>query len=388
VKLNRASAGPSNSTLGLVAADVDLEALGLLDGLEGDARHEREELICWLLDRGFSIDQILASGAGPMLLPANRLLGDDGIYVSAREVCEATGIDLEILQRLQRAAGLPRVDDPDAAVLPRADAEAVGRAKFFLDLGIPPDETVAVMRVLVEGLEHAAAMMRQAALTALLRPGSGEIELAEAFEEMARQAVPVLGPMMGDLMSMQLRHSFEYEAINAAERAAGTLPGARRVTVAFADVAGFTRLGEALPPEDLEQVASQLTEVAHDVAAPPVRFIKTIGDAVMLVCPDPAPLLHAVLELADAAAAIDLPRLRIGVATGFAVSRAGDWFGSPVNVASRVTAVALPGTALVAESTRDAVGSAAGFEWSPAGARHLKGLSGEVKVFRVRRVPV
>jgi adenylate cyclase len=119
-----------------------------------------------------------------------------------------------------------------------------------------------------------------------------------------------------------------------------------------------------------------------------VRFIKTIGDAVMLVCPDPAPLLHAVLEFADAAAAIDLPRLRIGVATGFAVSRAGDWFGSPVNVASRVTAVALPGTALVAESTRDAVGSAAGFEWSPAGARHLKGLSGEVKLFRVRRVPV
>ena len=195
----------------------------------------------------------------------------------------------------------------------------------------------------------------------------------------------MVGPMMGDLVSMQLRHSFEYEAINAAERTAGTLPGAREVTVTFADVAGFTRLGEALPPEDLEQVASQITEVAHDVAAPPVRFIKTIGDAVMLVCPDPAPLLHGVLELADAAAAIDLPRLRIGVASGYAVSRAGDWFGSPVNVASRVTAAASPGTALVAESTRDAVGSAAGFEWSPAGARHLKGLSGEVKLFRVRR---
>jgi adenylate cyclase len=371
-----------------VDADVDLEALGLLDGLEGDARQERAELISWLLDRGFSIDQILASGAALMLLPANRLLGDDGIYVSAREVCGATGIDLEVLQRLQRAVGLPRVEDPDAAVLPRADAEAVARAKFFLNLGMPPDATVAVMRVLMEGLEHAAAMMRQAALTALLRPGSGEIELARASEEMARQAAPELGPLMGDLMSMQLRHSFEDEAINAAERAAGTLPGAREVTVAFADVAGFTRLGEALPPEDLEQVASQLTDVAHNVAAPPVRFIKTIGDAVMLVCPDPAPLLHAILELADAAAAIDLPRLRIGVASGCAVSRAGDWFGSPVNVASRVTAAASPGAVLVAESTRDAVGSAVGFEWSTAGAHHLKGLSGEVNLFQVRRVAV
>src|ERR1700692_2366615 len=85
-----------------VKADIDLEALGLLDGLEGDARQERVELIRWLLDRGFSIDQILASGAAMMLLPANRLMGDDGIYVSAREGCEATGIGRGGLQRLER----------------------------------------------------------------------------------------------------------------------------------------------------------------------------------------------------------------------------------------------------------------------------------------------
>jgi adenylate cyclase len=238
---------------------------------------------------------------------------------------------------------------------------------------------------MVEGLEHAAAMLHQAALTALLRPGANEIELAEAIEEMAQQGVPILGPLMHDLLLMRLRHSFEEDAINAAERAAGTLPGARKVTVAFADVAGFTRLGEALPPEDLEQVASQLTDLAHDVAAPPVRLVKTIGDAVMLACFDPVPLVNAVLDLAGAADAIGLPRLRIGVATGCAVSRAGDWFGSAVNVASRVTGAAQPGTALVAESTRDAVGNAAGFEWSPAGARRLKGVSDEVKVFRVGR---
>jgi adenylate cyclase len=287
--------------------------------------------------------------------------------------------------RLQRAVGLPRVDDPDAAILPRADAHAVARAKMLLDLGVGPDETVAVIRVLMEGLEHAAAMMHQAALRALLRPGSGEIELAEAIEEMARQGVPILGPMMGDLLLLRLRHSIEADAVNAAERAAGTLPGARQVTVAFADVAGFTRLGEALPPEELEQVASQLTELAHDVAVPPVRFIKTIGDAVMLVCSDPVPLVDAVLDLARAATSIGLPRLRIGVATGCAVSRAGDWFGSAVNIASRVTGAAQPGTALVAESTRDAVGNAAGFGWSPAGTRRLKGVSDEVKVFRVGR---
>ena len=368
-----------------MAADVDIEVLGLLDGLEGEARQERAELIAWLLDRGFELDHIRESVVAPLMLPANRVLGDDGEYVSAREICESTGVELELLQRLQRAIGLPRIEDPDAAVLPRADAEAATRAKFFLDVGIDPEDAVAVMRVLMEGLGHAAAMMREAALKTLLRPGASEIELAQATEEMARRALPMMAPMMDDLLRLELRHSVETEAVNAAERAAGKLPGGRQVTVCFADLAGFTRLGEAIPPEDLERVASRLAELAHDVAVAPVRFVKSIGDAVMLVSFDPVPLLAAVLDLVDAAAANDLPRLRIGFASGCAVSRAGDWFGRPVNVASRVTAAARPGTVLVAESARDAVANAPGFEWSSAGARRLKGIKDEVKLFRVTR---
>ena len=368
-----------------MVADVDIEALGLLDGLEGDARRERAELIAWLLDRGFKLEHIRASVAAPLMLPAFRVLGDDGDFVSAREVCESTGVELELLQRLQRAVGLPCIEDPDAAVLLRADGEAAARAKLFLDMGIHPEDTFAVMRVLVESLDHAAAIMREAGLKAILRPGSTEIELAEGSEQLALQSAPSLGPLMEGLIRMVLRHSFEMEAVTAAERAAGTLPGARPVTVAFADLAGFTRLGEALPAEELEHVASRLADLAHDVAFAPVRFVKSIGDAVMLVSFEAAPLLSAVLDLAEAAAANDLPRLRIGVASGCAVTRAGDWFGSPVNLASRVTGAARPGSVLVAESARDAVANLPGFDWSSAGTRRLKGVSQEVKLFRVWR---
>ena len=370
-----------------MAADFDFEALGLLEGLEGEAREERTELIEWLLDRGFSIDHIRGSAAAPLMLPASNVLGDDGDYVSAREVCETTGIELQLLQRLQRAIGLP-IDDPEAAVLLRADGEAAARAKFFLDLGFDPDDTVAMMRVVVENLGHVAEIMREAALKTLLRPGASEIEVAQASEQLALRSAPMLGPVMDDLVRLELRRSFESDAVTAAERAAGTLPGGRTVTVCFADLAGFTSLGEAIPPEDLERVATRFAEVAHDVARSPVRFIKSIGDAVMLISFDAVPLLHAVLDLIDIAAENDLPRLRIGVASGLAVSRAGDWFGSPVNVASRVTAEARPGTVMVAESTRDAAGNAMGFEWSPAGVRRLKGVSDEVKLFRVCRASV
>jgi adenylate cyclase len=136
----------------------------------------------------------------------------------------------------------------------------------------------------------------------------------------------------------------------------------------------------------LERLASRLAELARDVAVPPVRLIKTMGDAVMLVCLEPVPLLEAMLNLVGAADAEDIPALRVGVASGSAVSRAGDWFGSPVNVASRVTSVARPGSVLAAESARDTICDTDRFVWSFAGARHLKGVTGETKLYRARRV--
>jgi len=358
----------------------------LLDGLEGSARAERAELVDWLFEQGFTAEEIRAAPV-PMLVASRRLMGDDGDYVSTREISEAVGIDLDLLQRVQRAIGLVRVDDPDAAVHLRADGAAAAHAREFVELGIQPDQVVQVVRVLAEGLSHAAQVMRYTALSTILQPGASELEIAQGSHALVTRLAPLLGPMIEDMLLMQLRHMMETEAVNASERAAGApLPGARHITAAFADLVGFTQLGEEVPPEELGQLANRLADVARDVAAPPVRFVKTIGDAAMFVCTRPAPLLDAVLKLVDITDSDnDFPRLRAGIAAGDAVSRAGDWFGSPVNIASRVTAVARPGAVLAAESVREELGDSAGFSWSFAGARHLKGIKGEVKLYRARR---
>jgi len=372
-----------------VAADAnhpDIEALGLLDDLHGSARQERAELIGWLLARGFDVDQI-RSEFSPLLLPAIRMIGDDGTLVSPREISESSGVSLELLQRLHRAVGLVRAEDPDARLLSRADADSVLEAARLVGIGLDPVQVVLIVRLLMDGLTGAAVAMRQAALHASLHPGATELELAQAFEVLAHDADPFLGPMVDALLRLALRHSFETEAINAVERTAGTLPGARQVAVAFADLVGFTRLGEQMPPEDLGLVAFRLADLAHEVVATPVQFVKTIGDAVMLVCSDPLELLLTVLDLVGAAAADDFPRLRVGLAFGHAVNRAGDWYGSPVNLASRVTSAAPASTVRVTESARKAIGDPAGIEWSAAESRHLKGISGEVLLYGVRRVP-
>lgn len=366
--------------------DGDIEASGLLDGLSGDLRAERAELIPWLLDQGITVEEIRASFA-PMLLPARRALGDDGTYVSAREIAEQTGLDVDVLTRFQRASGLPHVEDPDAAVFMRLDGATAVHIKRFIDHGIDPDLMLTVVRVLADGLSHAAEVMRTTALATVMHPGASELDVAKSAQALVGQMAPLLGPMIQDMLMLQLRHALETEAVNANERAAGApMPGARLVAVAFGDLVGFTRLGETVPPEELEQLANKLADAARDVAIPPVRFIKTIGDAVMLVSKDTTALLDAMLRLSEAIESDgDLPQLRVGVAYGPAVSRAGDWFGSPVNLASRVTSAARPGSVLVAEAAREQIDDDAAFSWSFAKARHLKGIKDEVKLFRARR---
>ena len=167
--------------------------------------------------------------------------------MSARDICQSAGIDLAFLQRIHRAIGLPRIDDPGAPNLSRADGEAAAQARVILDLGIDPEDVIAVLRVMSESLGHTAAVMREAALKSILKPGATEIEVAEAIEVLALRAAPTFGPMMEALLRLELRRSFAIEAVTAAERAAGILPGARPVTVCFADLTGFTMLGEALP---------------------------------------------------------------------------------------------------------------------------------------------
>jgi adenylate cyclase len=358
----------------------------LLDGLEGDARAERAELIEWLFEQGITADEMQGISA-LLLMATRRVIGDDGTYVSTREVADEYGIDLDLLQRVQRAIGLARVDDPDAAVHMRADVEAAAHVRHFANLGLNPDDLVLVVRVLAEGLSHAAEVMRYTALAAVMEPGATELQLAKRSHALVSQITPLLGPWIEEMLLMQLRNMMETEAVTASERAAGApLPGARHVTVAFADLVGFTRLGEEVPAEELGQLANRLAGLARDVATPPVRFIKTIGDAVMFICTEPAPLLDAVLKLVDMTDSDnDFPSLRAGIASGLAVSRAGDWFGSPVNTASRVTSASRPGAVLAAESVRDELGDDSGFSWSFAGARRLKGIKGEVKLFRARR---
>jgi adenylate cyclase len=365
---------------------VDFAAEGLLDGLEGDARAARERLLERLTDQGTPLDELKRAVEEDrlVLLPAERLIGGEARYTGA-EIAERTGLDEDFLFKMRRAHGLP-VPEPDAVAFTEADLEATWIAKTFHDAGVKPDDMLAITRVLGRGLAQAAELMRSVTLDLVLRPNTPEDELAWRYAEAAARLEPLTAPMLGQMINLHLRHVVATELISARERESGQLPGARDVSIAFADLVGFTRIGEELPPDELGRVATRLEALAAERVTTPVRLVKTIGDAVMLVAPQPEALVHVVLDLVEAADAEgeEFPQLRAGVASGDALSRAGDWYGRPVNLASRITGRARPGSVLVTTEVRDATGED-GLSYSFAGEKRLKGVRDPLPLFRVRR---
>jgi adenylate cyclase len=159
------------------------------------------------------------------------------------------------------------------------------------------------------------------------------------------------------------------------------------MTIAFADMVGFTRLGESLEIEQIGDLTGRLFELASDSARSPVRLVKMIGDAAMFASPESGPLLEAVIGLVESARNEDIPPLRAGAARGQALGRGGDWYGRPVNLAARITSFARPESVVVDQSVKDSIAESNGrpFDFSFAGRRRFKGIEGEVPVHRVRR---
>jgi adenylate cyclase len=367
------------------AGSIDFAAEGLLDGLGGEERDERVELLERLEREGFTLDELRdATAEGRLIfLLAEREVGGAARY-SARDLAERAGVPAELVAASRRAQGLP-MPDLDARVFTETDADAAKTIRAFADEGLSVEQMLTTTRILGRGLAQAAESMRATALELVLEPGATELQIAERYAAKAARLTPMLGPMLEQMVRLHLRNMVATEAISAAERRAGRLAGARDVTIAFADLVGFTRMGEEVEPERLGAVADRLGVIAGELARPPVRLVKTIGDAAMLVSQEPAPLLGAALDLIDLAGeqGEDFPLLRVGVASGPAVGRAGDWFGRPVNLASRVTGVARAGSVLATREVREAAPEAV--RWSSAGAKTLRGV-GSVRLYRARRL--
>jgi adenylate cyclase len=365
---------------------IDFESEGLLKGTRGKAREARRELLEELAADGVPLEDLRRAVEEDRLalLPVERVLEGEGRRYTAAEVAKRSGVDEDRLRRNRLSLGLPD-PGPDDPAFTDEDVEAAKRLAALQEAGLPDEGIMEVTRVIGLALAQVAAASRALVAESSLAEGGTEADVGRRLAEGARELGPMMGPVLEYVLNLHLRELVRNDVIGRAEISAGRLPGAQEVTACFADMVGFTKLGEELPPEELGAITGRLSELAGDVADPPVRLVKMIGDAAMLVSPDNDALIDAALDLVERSEAEGegFPPLRAGLATGPALARAGDWYGHPVNLASRITGIAYPGSVLVDEPVKEA--ASRDYNWSFAGERRLKGIDGRVKLYRVRR---
>jgi adenylate cyclase len=185
------------------------------------------------------------------------------------------------------------------------------------------------------------------------------------------------------IFNLHLREATRIDVLGN-EATMDLLSDTREMAVCFADLVGFTSLGEQIPADELGAIAERLNEITVGLVEPPVRLVKTIGDAVMLVSTEPKALIDLGLKMVEIVDQEDegFPRLSVGIEIGEVLARGGDIYGPPVNHASRLCDAARPGTVLVTTSLKDRF--ADDYDWTEVGRRRFKGIDKPLELYRVR----
>jgi adenylate cyclase len=373
-----------------MAERIDFEAEGLLEGLTGAERESRLALLERLAGDGVPLEELRAAVEEGRLavLPIEHQLAGEPRY-SLEDVAERAGVPVDFLSRQLRSLGVA-VPGPDEPALSKEDLDQAHRAKLLLDSGLEPGEIAELGRTIAVAMSQFAAASRQVMATAFARPEDTEHDIAERIGDHAESLIPLVGPTMDYVYRLHLREQLRHAAFAAGDLRGREAPASETITVGFADLVGYTELGQSVPPEELGRVTGRLDELAREVATGPVRLVKLIGDAAMLASPDTEALIEAMFDLLEGMEGEDgegeegarYPVLRAGIARGDVLSRGGDYYGAAVNLASRITDAARPGSVLVSKEVMEEV--AALYDFSDAGRKHLKGISGTVHVFRCR----
>ena len=340
---------------------------------------DRQELETRLRDEGIDAGAIRDASETDQLgtLAVEVALGGRRKH-TLTHVSRASGLPSDYLRRLLHALGRPDPGRGERAFTDE-DVELARMARRLADAGLPREGIVESARVVSQHMSQVAEVLRRLVGDALLEPGVSEPALGRRYAEAVEDLGPLIIPFLELSLRGHLRDGIRREIITEAEREEGRLSDTRDVAVAFADLVDYTRLGTQLAPQELGSVAARFGTMAAAAAREPVKLVKLVGDAAMFVSQDADRLVATLNDLRRRVDACEpeLPEVRMGAAYGPATPQFGDWFGSTVNLASRITQEAKPGQLLVEAGLAEA---ATDGEWRRRRRRALKGLDGRIRL--------
>ena len=387
ISLNDAAqlAGVSPTTLKRWA---EAKVIPVKDGKWTTAAAAQARVVSRMRERGHSLEELrravrdgrLAFGYVEDLLPGARER-----EIDRGEAADRSGLEEELIERVMTLLGTPTALE---GTLSEPDAVAIEQMAEVLKAGFPLVALLQLVRVYAQSIRKIAeAEVRLFHLFVhepLIRQGVDALEMAEEMEGLARELLPLTSPLMEYIHQRYLRFYIEQDVVGHMEADFGGLRQMGRVRMAFCfvDLTGFTRYTEEEGDEEALDLVERFVETVEATLPSEALIVKTIGDEVMIVSPDPVTLTEWAVGFLTLFK--ERPQPRVGIHYGPAVYRDGDYFGTEVNLTHRVVARALGGEVMVTASVADAIGQSAYLEFEPIGRVELKGFPKPAELFVVR----
>ncbi|MFI7533276.1 adenylate/guanylate cyclase domain-containing protein [Streptosporangium sp. NPDC049376] len=300
------------------------------------------------------------------------------------EVAELARLPQELTERIWRALGFATLAD-DAVAFTDADVAALGRVRAMLEDG-PLDERAVIRMTRAIGQTTArlaqwqAEIMVGAVLDGQGRPSDADLA---AVLEASRRLLPDFEQVLVHVWRAQLAAAGT-RLLATTDLSEEIVPNRLTLAVGFADLVSFTQLSRELDENGLADLVEGFESRAADVVATyGGRLVKTLGDEVLFTAAEPRTAAGIALGLVEAIRDYG-PEVRVGLAYGPVVPMMGDVFGTTVNLAARLTAIARPGTIIADGELAEAVEGAAGVTVQRMRRRPARGL-GMVQPYVLRR---
>jgi adenylate cyclase len=346
-------------------------------------------VVARMRERGYSLEDLREAGKEGRLAFGftEELFSGSEDAVTIEQAAEETGMEPELVERILVILGTPK----GQRVLSKEDLAALRHCARVLAAGFPLVAFLQLVRVYAQSMRRIAdAEVRLFHLYVhepLIRDAVPELEMAEEMGELAADILPLAAPLTEYLHDRYLRFFVEQDVVGhmEADSAMDTAEielGHVNVTLCFIDLTGFTRYTEEEGDIEALDVVENFVVTVESTLPREATIVKTIGDEVMVVSPDPASLTEWAVNFLDRFPR--RPQPRVGIHYGDAVYRDGDYFGSQVNLVHRVVNRALAGEVLVTDTVSGAIAGSERLEFEPIGEVKLKGFPEPTELSVVR----
>ena len=319
------------------------------------------------------------------LLAVDRLMVPEVARYDVAEVAERTGVPVEQVRQLWRTLGYP-VPREDEVAFTDADVDILTEVGRLMAGDVASTQLVLQMsRVIGSSMARiASSQVDVISSRAAGSPRSPAVGGGELTDDRIVVSAGALLPIVPRVLSATWQRHLQAAVrrrLSIAEAGQGHLG-----VVGFADLVGFTALSQQVGDDELAAIVEQFEQLAFDVVtAHGGRVVKMIGDEVMFTVDSPVAAAEIGLSLAEGTRGADeLSDLRVGLAHGPLLEREGDLYGPVVNLASRITAIAFPGSIVVGRGMHEHLVERQEYQLRSMRPRHLKDI-GRVPLWVLRR---